>query len=161
MNVSKQSILEQTIAERPDYIILDKFTKDVFDIAWYDIDMFSIDLKLLPELLSNISLINQKTIIVKLERVSKEFIENLQIIDITEIVNKKETKVVELSENKEEYNINLLLSNIDIVSFKNKKEILRWMLDTKIYNYKDFNNIVCEYFVNPSRIKENLGIKIE
>jgi len=156
--VNKTMLLEQSISERPNYLMLDEFTKNVFDLSWYNINMFAIDPKLTPELIENIKLINQKAIIIDLDRVKTKLKECMQITSVREINNKKEYKIIELNNNTD-YHINLLSSSLDVVEFTKKKKLVRWLVDAKIFDYKDFNNIISEYSIDSKKIIERLGIK--
>ena len=158
--ISKKELIEQTLSQRPDYTIVDEFDNSMFDLAWYNLDLFTIDKKILSKLQSNLKLINLNAIIIDLKKLKYGLKEGIQITDIYEYSDKKETKIIEFDEINNNYHINLLSSQIDIVEFTKKKKMLRWMKDSKIYNYKDFNNICSQYMLDKNKIIKRLGIKL-
>ncbi|MCK9292689.1 MAG: hypothetical protein WCY27_01600 [archaeon] len=158
--ITKKDLIEQTISQRPDYIIVDEFDNSMFDLAWYNLDLFTIDKKILPKLRSNLELINLNVIIIDLKKLKYGLKEGIQITDVHEYSDRKETKVIEFDEVNNSYHINLLSSQIDVVEFTKKKKMLRWMRDSKIYNYKDFNNICSQYILDKNKIIKRLGIEL-
>jgi len=73
-------------------------------------------------------------------------------------VKGKEYNILKLNEDNLGFRINLLSSNIDIVDYKNKKEVLYWMQKTDIDDYRDFNNIVDDYQKDPKKLLKKLNI---
>ncbi len=160
-DIDKKLIINQTISQKPDYFIVDQFQEDIFDVSWHNINMFSISPIVYNEVLEKLKQINQKTIVIELRNIKQEIKENIQIISIKEIISNHEILISEIDINKKVYSINLLSSNINIVDFLKRKKLLRWMFDSKIYNYIDFNNIVSEFYFQKDNIFKRLNIDID
>jgi len=159
-DVDKKTIIQHTISERPDYIIVDDFSKDIFEVPWYSVNMFYINLELISQLKEQIKLMSQKAIIINLRRIKTEITENIQIIKIDEFNDKSEFTVVEMVQSENSYHMNLLSSSIDIVDFNKKKKYIRWLKDAKINDYRDFNNIINEFSINEDKVVKRLGIDV-
>jgi hypothetical protein len=160
-NITKDTIINQSISERPDYMIVDEFGKEIFDCAWYNIDMFSVERAIVSNLIDEIIHINEKALIIDLNKVKTSYKEIIQIVKIREINDRKIFTAIEFEPKSNEYNINLLSSSLDVAEFIKKKKVLRWTKDSKIFDYKDFNSIISEYFYNNVKVMEKLGIKKE
>ncbi len=158
-DLNKKLMIEQTISQKPDYIVVDEFSKDVFDVSWYNINLFSINPDVADQFLDQLKVVNQKSIVIELKRINQGIKEVLQIMNIREIVNKKESLVVDIDLSEDVYAINLLSSSINVVDFLKRKKIMRWMRDSKIYSYKDFNSIVSQYYFEKDNLFKKLDIK--
>ena len=158
--IDKKTIIQHTISERPDYIVVDDFSKDLFEVPWYSVNLFYVNFYLISQLKEQIKLMSQKAIIINLRRIKTEINENIQITKIDEFNDKSEFTVVEMIPAENAYNLNLLSSSIDIVEFNKKKKYIRWLKDTKIYDYRDFNNIINEFSINEEKVVKRLGIDI-
>jgi len=158
-DLNKKLLIEQTISQKPDYIVVDEFGKDLFNSSWYNLDFFSIIPEISTELIEQLKIVNQKAIVIELRKIKTKMKEILQIISIKEINNKKESVVVEIDMSRNLYTLNLLASSINIVQFLKHKKLMRWMKDSKVNNYKDFNNIVSEFYFQKDKIFERLDIK--
>ena len=156
--VDKKTIIQHTIAERPDYIFVDEFGSDVFDVPWYSINLFYVNYNQIPQLRENIRQMGQKAIIIELKKLKIGFNETTQITQIEEIVDRNDFITIELSSKDKEYHINLLSSAIDIVNFNKRKKYMRWLNDSNILDYRDFNNIISEFSVNEEKVVKRLGI---
>lgn len=154
-----KTLLDQSISEKPDYIIVDEFSEEFFESQWYNITLMTADLKIKPKIIEKIKLIGQKTIVIDLKRVNVGKQEYIQIYEINEYVSGKEYNVVKLNEDNFSFRINLLSSNINIVDYKERKNIFNWMLKTNISEYRDFNNIIDDYYKNSKKLLEKLDIK--
>lgn len=157
--ITKKVLIDQSISQKPDYLIVDYFDNDVFNYSWNNINLFSIDFSVYLELLKNIELINHKIIVIEIKNIKKDLKENIQIISVKEIKNNKENHIIEIDINKNLYNINLLSSEIDLIDFSKKQKIIKWMFESKIHNYIDFNNIVSEFNIKKDDIFKRLNIK--
>jgi hypothetical protein len=142
-------------------MIVDEFGKEIFDCAWYNIDMFSVERAIVSNLIDEIIHINEKALIIDLNKVKTSYKEIIQIVKIREINDRKIFTAIEFEPKSNEYNINLLSSSLDVAEFIKKKKVLRWTKDSKIFDYKDFNSIISEYFYNNVKVMEKLGIKKE
>ncbi len=158
-DLNKKMMIEQTIAQKPDYIVVDEFDKDVFDISWYNLNMFSITPEVASEVIDQLKITNQKSIVIDLKKVTVGPKDVLQIMSIKEIVNKNVSLVVEIDVPENQYTINLLSSSVNVVEFLKRKKILRWMKDSKVYNYKDFNSIASEFYFQKDNVFKRLDIK--
>lgn len=158
-NISKKTIISQALSERPDYIILDNFTPDLFDIKWYDLNLFYIDKVLLREYLEKSRTLDLKLVIINFERIKADNLEQMQITNITEISNNLENKVIEYLKSDSEFHINLISSNINIIDFSNHKKLLRWLIDSDITDSRDFNNIITDYYNDKKRLLTKLNIQ--
>jgi type IV secretory pathway ATPase VirB11/archaellum biosynthesis ATPase len=159
--VQLKTLLDQSIVEKPDYIVVDKFTTEFFESQWYNISLMTTDLKIKSSIVEKIKLIGQKSIVIDLRRVNVGKQEYIQINEINEYVSGKEYNIVKLNEGEESFRINLLSSNINIVDYKKRKNIFNWMLKTNIYEYRDFNNIIDDYYKDSKKLLEKLDIKEE
>ncbi|MFH0905865.1 MAG: hypothetical protein V1824_00840, partial [archaeon] len=160
-NVDKKTVISQSISQRPYYIIVDHFSKDILDISWFNINLFTIDSKLISEITPQIKSINQNALIIEFGRISTRNGEKILFKKITEIYNKNEFETINLDFENLDYKIDLLSSNINIVKFNEKKKIVKWMFDSEINDYKDFNSIVNDYFVNRETLLKRLEITTE
>ncbi len=159
--VESKTILTQSISEKPTYLIVDNFVEEFFDTKWYNIDLLTTDLKNLPSFIEKIKLIGQKTMVINLKRITVNKQESIQIKDIKEYVNGKEYRTVNLNKDKGSYRIDLLSSNIDVVDYKNKKQVFYWLLKTNINDFRDFNNIIDDYYKDSKKLIEKLNINKE
>lgn len=157
--VNKNVVLSQAMAERPDYIVLDEFTKDMYSYKWYDINMTFVDFGLLPEYIDKVKSIGINAVVIYLDRQKINNIEQMQISKIVEINSGKMQKVVEFIKEDNAFRINLLQSDIDIVGFYDRQKILRWIQDTDISDYLDFNNIINDYTTDKDRLFKKLAIE--
>jgi len=158
--IDKKTIIQHTISERPDYIIVDDFSKDIFDVPWYSVNLFYVNSNIISQLKEQIKLMSQKAIIINLRRIKTEANENIQVIKIDEFNERSECNVVEFIPIENLYHLNLLSSSVDIVEFNKMKKYLRWLKETKIYDYLDFNNIINEFSINEDKVIKRLGIDI-
>ncbi len=158
--VDKKTIIQHTVSERPDYIFVDEFGSDVFDVPWYAINLFYVTYNQVPQLRENIRTMGQKAIIIELQKLKIGYSENTQIIKIEEIVDRNDFITIELSTKDKAYHMNLLSSTIDIVNFNKRRKYMRWLSDTNMVDYRDFNNIVNEFYVNEEKVIKRLGIDI-
>lgn len=156
--IDKNTILTQTISERPDYIILDEFTNDIFNNKWYDINLTVMDRNLIPEYIEKAKTIGINSIIIYLDRLKSKNIEQTQISKIIEIQKGKEQIIIEYIKEESVFHINLVPSNIDVVGFFNVLKVLRWVLDADISDYMDFNNIVNDYNTDKQKLFRKLNI---
>ncbi len=157
--VSKKLIINQSISEKPDYLIVDHFIPEFFETPWYNLSMLSIDKKLLDEYVEKSKLININLLVIQLKRIKQsKNQQQTQFSEIKEICKGKEYSVIEFNDSESEFHINLLSSNIDLVSFTKKKKLLRWLIDSKISNYKDFNSIINDYYLDRDKLFEKLGL---
>jgi len=159
-SVDKKALLSQTISERPDYIILDEFGDSLQDISWQSIDMFTVDNSKLAGILGTAEQENLNVLLVEVQRVSVGRRQNTQITKITEVAGKKEAIAVELDNDGQNYHINLLSSGVDIAEFNRKKKIIRWMMDAKLVDYRDFNSVANEYVCDKDSLIKKLNIDI-
>ena len=155
--VNIKTILDQSISEKPDYLIVENFTSDLFDTQWYNINLLDIKNNVLPEYINKIKLIGQKTILIKLDRLKTQSKEQIQIKEIFEYNHNSEKQIFNL-ESKSEFKVDLLSSEISIVDLNKRKEILNWMIDSKVINYKDFNSVVNDYYIDSKKLLTKLGI---
>jgi type IV secretory pathway ATPase VirB11/archaellum biosynthesis ATPase len=155
--VNIKTILDQSISEKPDYLIVENFTSDLFDTQWYNINLLDIKNNVLPEYINKIKLIGQKTILIKLDRLKTQSKEQIQIKEIFEYNHNSEKQIFNL-ESKSEFKVDLLSSEISIVDLNKRKEILNWMIDSKVINYKDFNSVVNDYYIDSNKLLTKLGI---
>lgn len=158
--VSKKLILTQSISEKPDYLILDQFTEDLFDTQWYNLNMLSVDKKLIDTYCEKAKLISINLLVIDLKRIKQSRNQQqTQFNKIKEIYKGKEYEVIDFNDADLEFRINLLSSNLDLASFSKKKKLLRWLLDSKITNYKDFNSVVNDYYLDANNLFEKIGLK--
>jgi type IV secretory pathway ATPase VirB11/archaellum biosynthesis ATPase len=158
-DLSKRLIIEQTISQKPDIIAIDEFGEDIFDVSWYNLNIFSIKPNVADKFIEQLKMVNQKSILIEIKRIKQGFKETYQIVNIKEIINKNESVVVDLEISENKYNINLLSSSINVVDFLKKKKLMRWMKDSKVYNYKDFNSIISQYNYEKDELFKRLDIK--
>ncbi len=158
-DLSKRLIIEQTISQKPDIIAIDEFGEDIFDVSWYNLNIFSIKPNVADKFIEQLKMVNQKSILIEIKRIKQGFKETYQIVNIKEIINKNESVVVDLEISENKYNINLLSSSINVVDFLKKKKLMRWMKDSKVYNYKDFNSIITQYNYEKDELFKRLDIK--
>jgi len=159
-DIDKRTIIQHTISERPDYIFVDEFESDIFDVPWYSINLCSVNFNQIPQLRENIIKMGQKAIIIELQKLKVGFNETTQIIKIEEIVDRNDFVTVELSTKDKAYHLNLLSSTIDIVNFNKRKQYVRWLQDTNIIDYKDFNSIITEFLIDEDKVVKRLGINL-
>ncbi|HOZ35583.1 MAG TPA: hypothetical protein PLK55_01195 [archaeon] len=155
---NKKTIISQTLSQRSDYLILDNFSEDLFDIKWYDFSMVYLPEELLPKYSEKAKAINRKAIIISLERTKINNIEQMQIIKILEISNGKDNDVIYYSKKDSDFKINLESSAISTSEFFNHKKLLRWLVDSGITDGTDFNNIVNDYYNNKKQLLKKLNI---
>ncbi|MDD4049891.1 MAG: hypothetical protein PHX47_02670, partial [Candidatus ainarchaeum sp.] len=158
-DLSKRLIIEQTISQKPDIIAIDEFGEDIFDVSWYNLNIFSIKPNVADKFIEQLKMVNQKSILIEIKRIKQGFKETYQIVNIKEIINKNESVIVDLEISENKYNINLLSSSINVVDFLKKKKLMRWMKDSKVYNYKDFNSIITQYNYEKDELFKRLDIK--
>lgn len=157
--INKNVVLSQAMAERPEYIVLDEFNRDMYSYKWYDINMTFVDFSLLPEYIDKVKAVGINVVVIYLERQKISNIEQMQISKIVEIHSGKIQKVVEFIKEDNVFHINLLQSDIDIVGFYDRQKILRWIQDTDISDYLDFNNIINDYTLDKDRLFKKLAIE--
>lgn len=158
-DLNKKLIISQAISQKPDYLIVDHFGEELFETTWYNIDVFSISSKIVSDVIDQLKKLNQKSIIININTKSNNLKNMIQIESIKEINSKKQETVLLLNDSNEEYTINLLESSINVVEYFKRKKVLKWMEDSKIYNYKDFNNIITEYNFKKEDLLKKLNIK--
>jgi len=158
--VSKKLILTQSISEKPDYLILDQFTEEFFETQWYNLNMLSVDNKLIDTYCEKAKLISINLLIIDLKRIKQsKNQQQTQFNKIKEIYKGKEYEVIDFNSKDLEFRVNLLSSNIDLAAFSKKKKLLRWLLDSKITNYKDFNSVINDYYLDSNNLFEKIGLK--
>jgi archaeal flagellar protein FlaI len=158
--VSKKLILTQSISEKPDYLILDQFTEEFFDTQWYNLNMLSVDNKLIDTYCEKAKSISSNLLLIDLKRIKQsKNQQQTQFNKIKEIYKGKEYEVIDFNSKDLEFRVNLLSSNIDLAAFSKKKKLLRWLLDSKITNYKDFNSVINDYYLDPNNLFEKIGLK--
>ncbi|MDD3178318.1 MAG: hypothetical protein PHR26_02255 [Candidatus ainarchaeum sp.] len=155
--ITKKILINQTNSERPNYIILDVFQKDLFNSQWYNIDLFTCPKKILPEIIENLNSVNQKAIIIDIKRINFGYRELIEFNTVLEI-NSNQKKIFEFIVKDKEYHVNLLNSDFNIIDIKNKEKVINWLLESNIFDYKDFNNIVNEYYIDKDNILKKLGV---
>lgn len=156
--ITKSLLINQTNSERPDYILLDTFNKDLFNVEWYNIDLLCVDKKILNEFVEHILSINQKAIIIDLKRTRFNSRELLEFNNIVEI-SKDKKEIFEFIQKDKEYHVSFLNTDLNVIDIKNKQKVIRWLLDSNIYDFKDFNNIINEYYINKDKLFEKLGVE--
>lgn len=156
--VDKNTILTQTISERPDYVVLDEFTKELFNNKWYDLNLTVMDISLIPEYIEKVKTIGINSIVIYLDRIKSKNIEQTQISKVVEIQKGQEQTIIEYIKEEGSFHINLVPSNIDVVDFFAKQKVLRWVLDADISDYMDFNNIVNDYNTDKQKLFRKLNI---
>ena len=114
---NKRTIISQIISQKPDYLILDNFSEDLFDTKWYEFSMICLTEDLLPMYSEKAKAINRKVIVINLERTKVNNIEQLQITKILEISNGKDNDVIFYSKEDSEFKINLEISSINTSEF--------------------------------------------
>ncbi len=159
-DIDKKTIIQHTISERPDYIFVDEFGSDIFDIPWYSINLCYVNYSQIPQLRENMKNMGQKAIIIELKKLKLGFNETTQIVKIEEIVDRNDFITVELSTKDRAYHLNLLSSTIDIVNFNKRKKYMRWLSDTNIADYRDFNSIITEFLIDEDKVVKRLGIDL-
>jgi type IV secretory pathway ATPase VirB11/archaellum biosynthesis ATPase len=157
--LNKKLVISQAISQKPDYLVVDNFKEDIFENSWYNIDIFSVSSKIISDIIDQLKTLNQKAIIINLQTKSNTLKNMIQIESIKEITSKKQETIIMLNNSNEEYTINLLESSLNIVEYFKKKKVLNWMQNSKIYNFKDFNNIVTEYDFKKEDLLKRLNIK--
>jgi archaeal flagellar protein FlaI len=155
--VNIKSILDQSISEKPDYLFVENFTSELFDTQWYNINLLGINNNLLNEYITKIKLIGQKTILIKLDRFKLNSREQIQINKVIEFNNNSEKEIFNLEFNKD-FKVDLLSSEISVVDLNKRKEILNWMIDSKVSNYEDFNSVINDYYIDSNKLLTKLGI---
>lgn len=158
-SIDKNTILTQTILERPDYIILDEFIDDFFENKWYNINLMVIDTKLATKYIEKAKAIGINAMIIQLDRANFKSVEHTQISKIIEINKGKEQQIIEYIKEENAFNINLISSNIDVVDFFNKLKVLRWLIDVDISDYLDFNNVINDYYIDKDKLFKKLNIE--
>lgn len=156
--ISKKSMISQTFSERPDYLILDTFTPDLFETKWYDINLIYVEPNILQNYLDKIKSIGLDAIIIYLDRIKSQNFEQIQISKIVEVKKSTFNTILEFNSTDNYFHINLVPSNINVVEFKRKQKILRWMNDSEIIDYFDFNNLISDYNIDPKRLFSKLNI---
>jgi len=156
--ISKKAMISQVFSERPDYLVLDTFTSDLFDTKWYDINLIYVNPNILAEYLDKIKSIGLNAIVIYLDRIKSKNFEQIQISKVVEIQKNILKTILEFNSTDNYFHINLVPSSIDIVEFNRKQKILRWMVDSEIIDYFDFNNIVSDYDTNASKLLSKLNI---
>ena len=156
--LDKKTLLSQTLSERPDYIIVDDFTKELFDTKWYDYSLIYADSNIIGEYIEKVKSIGTNTIIIYLDRIKSRDFEQTQILKIIEIDKGKEQKIIEFNIDDGSYHFNLVPSNINIVDFLKKQKLLRWISDTDISDYLDFNNLINDYYLDSKKLFNKLNI---
>lgn len=156
--ISKKAMISQTFSERPDYLVLDTFTPDLFDTKWYDINMIYVNPNVLQEYLEKIKSIGLDAIVIYLDRIKSQNFEQIQISKVIEIQKSILKTILEYNSKGNYFHVNLVPSSIDIVEFKRKQKVLRWMVDSDILDYFDFNNIVSDYNTSASKLFSKLNI---
>ncbi|HNW05581.1 MAG TPA: hypothetical protein PK655_03810 [archaeon] len=155
---NKRTIISQMISQKPDYLILDNFSENLFDTKWYEFSMICLTEDLLPKYSEKAKAINRKVIVINLERTKVNNIEQLQITKILEISNGKDNDVIFYSKEDSEFKINLEISAINTSEFFNRKKLLWWLVDSEINECVDFNNIVNDYYNNKKQLLRKLNI---
>ena len=156
--VNKKILLSQSLSERPDYLIVDDFSRDLFDLKWYDINLTFVNTDILPEYLDKIKSIGINAIVIHLDRIKSKDFEQTQISKITEIEKGKEQLIIDYNKDENVFHINLIPSNINVVNFYRKQKLLRWILDADISDYLDFNNIINDYNLDNKKLFNKLNI---
>jgi hypothetical protein len=157
-NVDLKTLLDQSISEKPDFIVVEDFKESYFTSKWYDINMLTINKTLLDSFINKAKNIEKPLVIIDLDRLKIGSKELIQFREIKELTSNKLYTILKLDENNNTFKFNLLSSEIDILEFRRKKEILNWILNSKIYDYEDFNNIVNDYYLDKDKLFDKLGI---
>lgn len=158
---NKKIIISQVLSQGSDYIILDNFTEDLFEIKWYDFSMLYLDQNILGKFLEKAKAISQKTIIINLERAKVNNIEQMQITNVSEMNNGQVYSIIDYSKKESEFKINLEHTNINIQEYNKHKRLLRWLVDSEITDSLDLNNIVNDYYNNKDLLFRKLNISEE
>ena len=155
---NKKVVISQVISQGSDYIILDNFTEDLFDLKWYEFTMLYLDQSLLEKYLEKAKTINKKVIVINLERTKLQNIEQMQITKVSEMQNGKIDSIIEYIKRESEFKINLENTKINVVEYNKHKKLLRWLIDSEITDSIDFNNIIDDYYNNKDMLFKKLNI---
>ncbi|MFA5745500.1 MAG: hypothetical protein WCX82_01610 [archaeon] len=158
---NRKTIISQIISQRPDYLILDNFTEELFEIKWYEINLMYMDKQILENYLEKAKTVGVNLIVIDLERINTNNLEQMQFSSITEIYRNSEHKVITYLNKDDEFHINLVSSSLNIVDYNKYKRLLRWLVDSEIVDSYDFNNIVNDYYLNKDQLFNKLNIQEE
>jgi len=159
--VSKKTILSQTFLERPEFVILDEFSSELYDSKWYDINLIYINTNQLSDYIDKLKTIGLSAIVIYLDRVKSNNYEQIQITKIDELHKSKIKTIIEFNKDNNSFHINLVSSEINAIEFLDRKKLLRWLCDSEITDFIDFNSIITSYCADKNKLFKKLNIDLK